>query len=76
MPGLSHDYWPCPFCDKGIIEVLIRPKFYIHTRTYCGSKGSIFKRMKEMVIVTTEKCPNCGELAKKIEKEWREEGLI
>ena len=71
---LQQDYWPCPFCGKGIIEVLIRPSVLSAKRTACrAGKSTSLRRTKEEVVVLTEKCSNCGKSKEEIEKKWREE---
>lgn len=76
MSGLQEENYPCPFCDKGIIEVLVRRASYKYRRTYGAGKSSILKRIGEKVVVTTEKCSECGKGAEEIEKKWVEQGVI
>ena len=78
MGFLQRDYWPCPFCDKGIIEVLIRPSTWSAKRSKGGKAGikTTWSRTKEEVVVLTQKCPVCGKSREEIEKKWREEGII
>jgi endogenous inhibitor of DNA gyrase (YacG/DUF329 family) len=33
-------------------------------------------KSSEEVVITTDKCPECGKTAEEIEKKWREEGVI
>lgn len=73
---LNKDYWLCPFCDKGTIEVLIRPSSYRHQRTYGAGKGSIFKRVSQDVTILTEQCSNCSKNSEEIEKEFRRKNII
>ena len=72
MSFIQKEYWPCPFCDKGIIEVLVRPSVYTIKKSWSAAAGSKSKRVKsrEEVIIITEKCPVCGKSAKEIKKEW------
>lgn len=75
---LQQDYWPCPFCNKGTIEVLIRPSVLSAKRSRSAAAGSkiSWKRTKEEIVILTEKCSNCGKSREEIEKKWREEGII
>jgi len=73
---LNKDYWTCPFCDKGIIEVLVRPSSYKHQRTYGAGKGSIFEKVSSQVVLLTEECSSCHKKSEQIEKKWREENII
>ena len=75
---LQRDYWPCPFCDKGIIEVLVKPPTYYAKRSRSAAAGSktTWYRSKQEVIVVSEKCPKCGKSKEEIEKKWREEGIL
>jgi len=49
---LQRDYWPCPFCDKGAIEVLIRPSVLSTKRTACraGRNTSIHRTKEETLF--------------------------
>jgi endogenous inhibitor of DNA gyrase (YacG/DUF329 family) len=33
-------------------------------------------KSSEEIIISTQKCPECGKTVKEIEKKWREEGII
>jgi len=74
---LQCDYWPCPFCDKGIIEVLIRPPVLSAKRTACrAGRSTSWHRMREEVVILSDKCPQCGKSKEEIEKKWRDDGFI
>ena len=78
MAFLQRAYWSCPFCDKGVIEVLVRPSTWSAKRSK-GSKADVkitWSRTKEEVVVLTEECPICGKSREEIEKKWREDGII
>ena len=74
---LQRDYWSCPFCDKGIIEILIRPSVLSAKRAACrAGRSTSWHRTKEEIVILTKSCPNCGKSKEEIEKKWREEGII
>jgi hypothetical protein len=74
---LQRDYWPCPFCDKGIIEILTRPPTFSLKRVKSGKgRATIPRKSKEEIVILTSKCSNCGRSKEEIEKKWREEGII
>jgi hypothetical protein len=75
---LERDYWPCPFCENGIIEVLIRPASYkIHkVITGKGGRGNIRRNVKEEVVILSEKCNICGKTREEIESCLKKEGVI
>ena len=78
MPFIQRDYWPCPFCDKGIIEVIVRPPMLQARRSRsaaAGTKTKWYKSREEVVIVSKE-CPVCHKTREEIEKKWKEEGII
>ena len=77
MPFLQKEYWTCPFCGEGQIEVLIRPTTYSVKRSAVrGGRKTSFHKVKEEVVILTEKCPVCGKSAEAIRKKWREEGIL
>jgi len=77
MPSLNYDYWPCPFCGKGSIEVMIKPSTFSAKRTACrAGRSTKMTRTREESFIVSEKCPACGKTDVDIEKKWREEGLI
>lgn len=78
MAFVQKDYWPCPFCDKGIIEVLVRPSTLSAKRSRSAAAGSktSWHRTREEIVILSEKCPNCGKSEEEIEKKWKEEGII
>jgi hypothetical protein len=78
MSFLQRAYWPCPFCDKGVIEVLIRPSIWSAKRSKGGKAGvkTTWSRSKEEVVVLTSECQACGKSKEEIEKKWREDGII
>jgi len=55
---------------------MIRPPSYRHQRTYGAGKGSIFKKINEQVVITTQKCSNCEKTVDEIEREWRKKGIL
>jgi len=73
---LNRHYLECPFCKKGIIEIIERPSSHKHKRTYGAGKGSIYMKIKEQFIVATQKCPECGKSNEEITKKWKEDGII
>jgi hypothetical protein len=74
---LQKDCWPCPFCEKGIIEVLIRPLTFSLKRVKSGKgKSTIPRRIKEEIIILTTQCPNCGKSKEEIRRMWREQQII
>lgn len=75
---LQRDFWPCPFCDEGVIEVLVRPMTYSAKRSRSAAAGSkiTWTRIKEEVVILTEKCPKCSKPREDIKKKWRKEGII
>ena len=74
---LQHEYLECPFCKKGTIQFLYKPSVYSAKRTSCrAGRSTKMSKSSEEVVITTEKCPECGKTAEEIEKKWREEGVI
>jgi len=74
---LQHEYLECPFCKKGTIQFLHQPSVYSPKRTNCrAGKSTKMSKSSEEVVITTDKCPECGKTAEEIEKKWREEGVI
>ena len=74
---LQHQYLECPFCKKGIIKFLYKPSAYSAKRTSCrAGKSTSMRKSSDEVIITTEKCTECGKTAEEIEKKWREECII
>jgi len=50
---------------------------YSAKRTSCrAGRSTKMSKSSEEVVITTEKCPECGKTAEEIEKKWREEGVI
>ena len=78
MGFIQRDYWACPFCYKGIIEVIVRPTTYTAKRSKGGKAGmkTTWSKSKGEVVVLTKKCPVCGKTREEIEKKWREEGIL
>jgi len=77
MAFIQKEYWTCPFCGEGQIEVLIRPAVYSMKRSAVrGGRKVTFHRVREEIVILSEKCPVCGKSAKEIEKKWKEEGII
>ena len=72
MTALKTEYWSCPFCDKGKIEVMVRPASYSIRRSYGAGKGSIPQLTKEESTIVSEKCPNCGKIKKEIIRAYKE----
>jgi hypothetical protein len=72
MSILQREGWVCPFCEKGIIEVLVKPSFYSIKKSWSAAAGSKSKRVRhrEEIVILTEKCPVCGKSAKEIKQEW------
>jgi len=76
MP-LERDYWPCPFCGKGTIEVMIKPSVMSAHRTACrAGRGTSLRRTKSESFIVSDACTVCGKTDEEIEKKWGEEGLI
>ena len=75
---LPKEYWPCPFCGKYVIEVIVRPPVLQAKRSRSAAAGSktTWRKAKEEVLILVEKCPNCGKSEKEIYRKWKEEGLI
>ena len=74
---LQHEYLECPFCKRGVIEFLYKPSTLSASRTSCrAGKSTSWRRSSDEVIITTEKCPECGKTAKEIAKKWKDEGVI
>ena len=77
MAGLDRDWWPCPFCDKGNIEVMIKSSVFSAKRTSCrAGRGTTMRKTKSQSFVVSDKCPVCGKTDEEIEKKWREDGLF
>jgi len=77
MAFVQKEYWECPFCHEGQIEVLIRPTVYSMKRSAVrGGRKVSFHRVREEIVVLSESCPVCGKSREEIEKKWREEGII
>jgi hypothetical protein len=74
---LQHEYLECPFCKKGIIKFLYKPSMYSAKRTSCrAGRSTTMRKSSEEVIISTQKCSECGKTAEEIAKKWREEGVI
>jgi len=75
---LEKDYWYCPFCEKGTIEVLIRPSSYRFHRviTGKGGRGTIKRSVKEEIVILSERCNVCGKTREEIEKLLRKKHVI
>lgn len=74
---LQYEYLECPFCKKGTIQFLYKPSVYSAKRTSCrAGKSTKMSKSSEQVIISTQKCPECGKTAEEIEKKWKEEGVI
>jgi len=63
--------YPCPFCDKEILEVIYRPSYKAAKRSQSAAAGSktTWRRVGEGIILLSEKCSNCGRTAKEIDRE-------
>ena len=71
------DYWPCPFCENGMIEVVVRPATFSAKRTAVrGGRKTNLVKVKEEVAIVVEECPACHKKAKQIERMWRKQGII
>jgi len=57
MAGLERDYWPCPFCDKGMLEVLIRPRTVRIKKAYGGYRSgkSMGRAVREESVIDRSK---------------------
>ena len=74
---LQQEWLECPFCKKGIIKFLYKPGVYSARRTSCrAGKSTSMSKSSEEVIISTQKCPECGKTSEEIAKKWREEGVI
>jgi len=74
---LERQYWPCPFCEEGQIEVVIRPRTVCAKRTALrGGKKISFHKVREEIVILSEKCNVCGKTAEQIEKKWKKEGVL
>jgi len=74
---LQQEWLECPFCKKGVIKFLYKPSVYSARRTSCrAGRSTTMNKSSEGVVITTEKCPNCGKTAEEIEKKWRKEDII
>jgi DNA-directed RNA polymerase subunit RPC12/RpoP len=78
MSLLNGDYFTRTFCDKCMIEVLIKPSVLTAKRTHSSAAESKtrWKRSKEEVTILTQKCINCNKTSEEIENEWRKEVII
>lgn len=77
MSMLDYEYWPCPFCGKGTIELMVKKGAFSAKRTACrAGRGVTMRRSKSESVVVSDACPNCGKKDEEMEKKWREEGLI
>ena len=77
MSFLQREYWTCPFCNEGQIEVLIRPPAYSVKRSAVrGGRKTTFRKVREEIVILTEKCPVCGKSREAIRKKWKEEGIL
>jgi endogenous inhibitor of DNA gyrase (YacG/DUF329 family) len=65
--------YPCPFCDKEILEVIYRPSYKAASRSRSASAGgrTTMRRVPEGITLLSEKCPNCGKAASDIERKWK-----
>jgi len=64
--------YSCPFCGKETLEVLWWPSHKAAKSSRSSAAGSkkTWQRMPEGFVLLSEKCSNCGKMAKEIEKEW------
>jgi hypothetical protein len=74
---IQEEWLECPFCKRGVIKFLYKPSVYSAKRTSCrAGKSTTIRKSSEEVIISTDKCPECGKMAEEIEKKWSEEGVI
>lgn len=64
----KYEKWDCPFCDQGKVEVLVFPTVYGERRSFAG----VVKTKCTERFNVLEDCPECGKLAKEIERKFRE----
>ena len=78
MSLLDRDYWPCPFCDKGVIEVLVRPKSYRLSKQTGGKGGraTVKRKVESQTIVLSQSCSVCGKTNEEINKKFRDDGVL
>jgi len=76
--ALERDYWPCPFCDKGVIEILMRPTSYRFKKSTGGKGGraTVKRKVNQEIIIVSQSCPVCNKTNEEIEKKLREDGMI
>jgi len=65
---LQRDYWLCPFCDEGTIEILIRLSIYSLKRVKNGRYGYHSQKLKKEIIILTQNCPNCANQKKRLKR--------
>jgi len=65
--------YPCPFCDKETIEVILRPSYKAAKSSQSAAAGSktTWRRIDEEIILLSDECSNCGKTAREIERKWR-----
>lgn len=74
---LQRDYWQCPFCEKGMIEILLRPATFSFKKVKSGKgKATISRKIKEEIMILTAQCSVCGKTADEIRRKWKEQGVI
>lgn len=77
MWGLEYEQMRCPFCDKGMISYMYKPRLTVRRAVRsAAAKGMSWKKSQSVYIFQTEKCPECGKPIEEIEKKLREDGII
>lgn len=78
MGFLQRDYWPCPFCDKGIIELLVRPTTYVSSKQSGGKGGraTVKRKVESQTVVISQTCSVCGKTNEEITKKLKEDESI
>ena len=73
---LTKEYVECPFCKKGLIELLHRPKTVQIKRTYGAGSGTIPRTSSEKWLVLGDSCVECGKTNSEITNKLKEKGII
>lgn len=65
--------YPCPFCNKETLQVLIWPGHTaVKSSRSAVAKSNVFSKKPEGFELLSDFCSNCGNSGSEIKKAWRE----